>query len=112
MKMKKFLYFAALSMILATPSLAANAYHGAQQVDKIRNIIWCDGAFFTLQGVTVAQPTIPTGGPYFGINRAKYGANDMIATLMTAKATGRTVNVMTSDINWCGQSEVQYIELN
>jgi hypothetical protein len=95
----------------APPALANKLFYGAKIVGNMRAISWCDGFFFTLQGVSMADPAIPAGGPYFGINRAKPGANDMIAMLTTAKATGRQVHVNTSGLNFCGQAEVEYIEL-
>jgi hypothetical protein len=108
---KKIIFLIAALYSQTNTAFAVPVTHTNQQVMTIRTQNWCDGAFFTLQGVSQAHAAFPNI-PWFHINRAKPGANDMIAVLMTAKATGRTVNVYASDVTFCGGPEVSYIDLN
>jgi hypothetical protein len=109
--MKKIIFLIAALCVQTNNALAVPVLHANKQVAMIRTMNWCDGAIFILQGVSQAHAGFPNE-PWFYVNRAKPGANDMIALLMTAKATGRTVNVYASDATFCGGPEVSYIDLN
>jgi hypothetical protein len=70
-----------------------------------------DGAdciYFTLQGVTEADPVKP-GDPTFAIPRTQYGAKDAYAMLLSVKLAGGTVRVLTRGTLSCGYASVAQI---
>ena len=67
-----------------------------------------DCFYFTLSGVSEADPIKP-GNAWFGVNRATHpGSKDLFAMLLTAKLTATPISVLTSGTIECGYAGVNY----
>jgi hypothetical protein len=65
-----------------------------------------DCYYFTLQGVSQADPVVP-GSPWFAINRnTNSAAKELLSGLVAAHMSGRSVTVYTSGQATCGYAEV------
>jgi hypothetical protein len=66
--------------------------------------------YFTLDGISNADPALGTGSPWFAMERDTAGrVRDAYAMLLTAKATGAAVRVRTTGGSICGYAQVQDI---
>jgi hypothetical protein len=67
--------------------------------------------FFSLVGVSVADPVVPNSA-WFAIPQAAVGYKEMLALLLSSKLTGKSVYVSTTGaVNAsCGQVEVSVIQ--
>ena len=61
-----------------------------------------DCFYFTLNGVSVADPNVSSGGPWIAFPRGTDAAKDVYATLLAAKATGASVSISTTGTPICG----------
>jgi hypothetical protein len=65
--------------------------------------------FFILNGVTTADSSVSTSA-WFAVDRAAHpGAEDLAATLLTARITGTPITVVTSGTAACGYAGVSYV---
>jgi len=69
-----------------------------------------DCFYFTLQGVSEADPAKP-GDPMFAIPRTQYGAKDAYAMLLAAKISGEPVVVKTRGTLACGYAAVAEVQM-
>jgi hypothetical protein len=67
--------------------------------------------FFTLEGVTEADPALPSSY-WFAIPITYQGYKELVSLLYLDKATGTTINVVTSGTTACGFSTIQYAYSN
>ncbi len=67
-----------------------------------------DCYYFTLNGVSQADPVNP-GSPWFGVSRTAHpGAKELFAVLLAARLTGTPINVNTTGSLECGYAGVYY----
>ena len=96
---------------LAGPHFPASAEttHTAKRVEGIladsRPCI-----FFTLDGVTLADPVAPDS-PYFALSKSHASYAELNALLLTAKATGRPVTIATNGSTVCGHAAVEFVSI-
>lgn len=95
---------------LAIP-LACNAmldWSGKQVATVISTYDSADCIYFTLEGVTEADPVKP-GDPTFAIPRSQYGSKDAYAMLLAAKLSGQPVRVLTRGTLACNYAAVAQV---
>jgi hypothetical protein len=107
----------ALSMALAAVASSALAATSWTQGDGYQVINLRPGGdrpctLFQLSGVAQADPSVPTS-PWFAIPPGTPGYKEMVATLLTAKATGRGIYVVTTGgyAPECGHPSVAFLLL-
>jgi hypothetical protein len=66
--------------------------------------------YFTLQGVGVADPVVPSS-PWFAMDRQTEAGRDAYATLLAAKLSGAKLRITTSGSVVCGYAGVVYVIL-
>jgi hypothetical protein len=67
--------------------------------------------YFSLEGVSEADPAVP-GSPWFAVDRtAHLGAKDLYAAILAARLSGSPVTVYTTGGTACGYAAVSYIVL-
>jgi hypothetical protein len=67
--------------------------------------------FFTLEGVSEADPVLP-GSYWFAVPITYQGYKELVSLLYLDKATGTTINVVTSGKTACGFSTIQCVFSN
>jgi hypothetical protein len=88
------------SLALASPGFAAD---WTAQVGQVQSTsLGADCVYFTLSGISVADPSLGNNSSWFAIPRSQYGAKDAYAMLLTARATGVQVRVTTTGTTICG----------
>jgi hypothetical protein len=90
----------AVLLIATTSAQAAQDWTAAVEYIQSTSILQ-DCLYFTLTGVTEADPATPSN-PYFAIPRSQYGAKDAYAMLLTARAAGARIRVTTTGNTVCG----------
>ena len=100
MKPKLRIVITLLSFASALPSVAADWTAQVAQVQSTN--LGLDCFYFTLNGITVADPALGNNSPWFAVPRTQYGAKDAYAMLLTAKATAAQVRVTTTGSTICG----------
>ena len=70
-------------------------------------------AFLTLNGVAVAEPTVPLAGPWFVLPKTHAQYKEAFALLLTAKMANKTVFLVTTGgvHSGCGGAEVVAVTL-
>ncbi len=58
--------------------------------------------FFTLEGVSLAASSHPSGGPWFAVRLTSEPAKNIFSMLLTAKALNKGVNVDANSQSTCG----------
>lgn len=66
---------------------------------------------FKLEGVSVADPATSIS-EWFGIAKSHPNFNELVAILLTAKGSGRTVTVHTEITNACGYASVALLSID
>jgi hypothetical protein len=107
--MKKF--FVLVTMLCLSAQATAAVVHTSKLVGQIQSTSKSQDCYwFTLQGVSVADPSVVTDNiAWFAIPRTQYGAKDTLALLLAAKASGTSVSVATPGGVVCGRTEVLYV---
>ena len=95
------------------PCLSWAVTHSGYQVDSVRPGGDRPCTLFTLVGVSQSDPVAP-GSSWFSIPQTTTGYKEMVATLLVAKAAGRTVDVITTGAvpAECGHPGVSVILLH
>jgi hypothetical protein len=71
--------------------------HTHKSIDRIVLPDWRPCAFFSLQGVSDADPGLQLGGnPWFAVPKTHEGYKEIVATVLLASATGRRISVNTT----------------
>jgi hypothetical protein len=104
-----------LACLLASAfSLTAHASGDATaQVDKLQSMYTqSDCIYFTLLGVSVADPSYPTSGEWYAMSRGSTAESQdrlkrAYAMLLAARLSGTTVRVRTTGNLVCNYPEVQ-----
>ena len=92
----------AVLTLVAVPSIALAVSWFGKNVGQLQStFIGSDCFYFTLAGVTEADPVKP-GSPWFAIQRSQFGSKDAYAMLLAAKLSGQTVYVSTNGSLTCG----------
>jgi hypothetical protein len=98
------------SVLIGSLAVAASAATAADFVNKtVGNIRGPDGrpcTFFTLEGVSEADPGTP-GTPWFALRQASPGYEENLAILISAKLTGRPIQVTTAGVVAGGCNHVE-----
>ena len=68
-------------------------------------------AFFLLNGVSEADPIVP-GSPWYAISTSDANFPSLMSVLLTAKASGQTVNVTTDGSTACSLAHATLIMIN
>jgi len=91
-----------IALLIALPSIALATTHINKTVGSLQSTYsGGDCFYFTLQGVTQADPVAP-GSPWFTIPRSQYGSKDAYAMLLAARLSGTLVTVNTNGTTACG----------
>lgn len=81
------------------------------KIDKLQATLPDTNCFyFTLQGITEADPVVP-GGQWFAIHKSQAHAQDQYAMLLAAKLSDAPVRITTSGTVACGYAAVRYVIL-
>ena len=99
------------SLSLVGTAAVAAVTHTSKQVGQFLPPDGRACAFFQLQGVAEADPIRP-GNNWFALPTSQNGYKEIMATLLTAKATDKTVTVRTKNQLACGNAEVQHVILD
>jgi hypothetical protein len=67
--------------------------------------------YFTLGGVTDADPALGISSPWFAMVRGSDDAKAVYATLLAAKSTGASVRITTSGSTVCGYAQVGSVSI-
>jgi len=96
----------ALSLLCISPARSAEGVFEVKTLGAIFSGDWRPCVFFTLDGVPEAVAGVP-GSPWFVLPKTHVMFKETFALLLTAKTTGRAVNVVTTGgVNACGHAEV------
>jgi hypothetical protein len=100
------------ALCLTVPLLLAATFHEGKQVNIVMSPDTRPCAFFSLQGVAVADPVVPST-PWFAIPKSDPGFAEKFAVLMSAKLAGKLVNVATDGTASpaCGHATVLYMQI-
>lgn len=113
-KSKPPIIFQALASLMALsasgPGLAA-VTHGAKEVGSMQTYDSAACFYFRLKGVSEADPVKP-GDSWFALERTQPGAKEALATLLLAKATDKTVTVVSQGAMKCGYASPANIQLD
>ena len=99
--------------VLCDTAAAAGSYFANKTVGVIRPPDGRPCTFFWLDGVSPADPATP-GVSWMVLRQAQTGYKENLAVLMSAKLTGRTVNVTTNGVpvsECSGTVEAYVVEL-
>ena len=101
----------ATSLLAASSGAVAGSFVG-KTITIVRAPDTRPCTFFSLDGVYPADPVTPNSG-WFVLRQAAVGYKENLAILMSAKLTGRPVNVGTSGtfVSECGAVEAVVVEL-
>ena len=100
----------ALALAAAVENALAYVDHLNAKVDKVQASLPDTNCFyFTLQGVTQADPVVP--GQWFAIHKSQAHAADQYAMLLAAKLSDAPVRITTSGAIVCGYAGVRYMIL-
>jgi hypothetical protein len=95
--------------LLCLAGAAPASTHSGKPVDEIL-IDSRPCVFFTLTGVGDADPEV-VHSPYFALAKAHASYAELNALLLTARATGRPLTVITSGSLACGHASVALISM-
>jgi hypothetical protein len=99
--------------VTAWPCIASNTVTAA--VGELQSLEGStDCIYFTLNGVSVADPALGTGSPWFAMARTTTDAarvRDGYAMLLSAKVAGIPVRVSTTGATVCGYAQVLRISM-
>jgi hypothetical protein len=109
LKLTRRLLVSGLLLLLSVAASASPPSYSSKPVDMIQpDHPNSDCFYFTLQGVSVADPAIGTTA-WFAVDRTTHkGATELYATLLAAKASGLLIDVWTSGIPVCGYAGVSF----
>jgi hypothetical protein len=100
--------FLASAALIAAPCSAIGDWTAPVEVLQ-STYIGSDCIYFTLHGVSVADPALPSTGAWFAMPRTQNGSRDAYAMLLTAKVSGLPVRVSTTGAIACGYPQVASI---
>jgi hypothetical protein len=99
--------------VTAWPCIASNTVTAT--VGELQSLEGsADCIYFTLSGVSVADPALGTGSPWFAMARTTIDAarvRDGYAMLLSAKVAGMLVSVSTTGGTACGYAQVSRISM-
>lgn len=98
----KNIFGSAVIALAAAYSPAIQSATWTAPIQSLQSLSTSDCFYFTLNGVTVAEPTLGNNSPWFAIPRDQIGAKDAYAMLLAAKLSGTPVNVITTGNTVCG----------
>jgi hypothetical protein len=98
----KNIHGSAVIALAAVYSTGAQSATWTAPIQGLQSLATTDCFYFTLNGITVAEPTLGNNSPWFAIPRDQIGAKDAYAMLLAAKLSGIPVNVITTGSTVCG----------
>jgi hypothetical protein len=111
MKMKTALVAIVAVLVTLAAARSDAVIYENKMIGTIQPFIAGDNCFyFTLQGVTEADPVKP-GSPWFAISRSDTGAKDAMATLLSAKYQGIAIRVFSNGTLTCGYASASVVQL-
>src|SRR5690348_1488212 len=99
-QLARFSSFTALLILVSINASAINYYNGGNgyQVGVVRPGGDRPCTLFTLSGVSIVDASIAPNSPWFVLEHSLPEYSQMVATLLTAKATGRPIQVETTGV--------------
>ena len=100
----------AILLFLLLPSISQAQNHISKTIAIIHSPDHRACAFFTLEGVTEADPVKP-GNEWFAVPISHNGYDTIISMLLTAYSTGKPISVATTGALSCSHAGVSHIKL-
>lgn len=106
---KRRVVWSSMASAIVLCSLQANAVEHTGTVERMLPPDSRPCLFFTLTGVSVADPSLPSS-PWFAIRQSQNGYKETFALLLAAKHTGLPVTVSTTGgvVTECGHAGIVY----
>jgi hypothetical protein len=101
---------AGVAVLFAAQSASAANFANKAIIDLLMDVNSRPCLFFTLDGVTVADPVVPWN-PWFAVPKSASNFAEINAMLLSAKLAGRPISVETDGTTSCGIATVSWVNL-